>query len=117
MTIYLKATDEATFNQALVDAGWSETVEVPSEDDEVTEQVNYILFNETHSLDVIGTIYAETGNTLTTEENEFGDTFEYPETAPIDGYHANLLLHGEEMPEALAGFVIEAPTTPARRFA
>jgi hypothetical protein len=41
----------------------------------------------------------------------------YPETAPIAGWHSNLLLHGEELPDALSGFVIEAPTAPVRRFA
>ena len=126
MTIHLKATDEATFNQALIDAGWAwETEYVTTVDEEGVETVTEEVLREagteyytaTHSLDVIGIIYAETGNTLTSEPNEDGDTFEYPETAPIDGYHANLLLHGEELPEALAGFVIEAPATPIRKFA
>ena len=30
---------------------------------------------------------------------------------------ANLLLHGEELPAALADMVIEAPANPVRRFA
>ena len=126
MTIHLKATDEATFNQALIDAGWAwETeyrVEVDEEGNEtITEDVireaGVEHYTATHSLDVIGTIHMPTGNTLTSEPNEDGDTFEYPEMAPIDGWHANLLLHGEDMPEALAGFEIEAPATPVRKFA
>ena len=126
MTIHLKATDEATFNQALIDAGWAwETeyrVEVDEEGNEtVTEDVireaGVEHYTATHSLDVIGTIHMPTGNMLTSEADEDGNTFEYPEMAPIDGWHANLLLHGEDMPEALADFVIEAPSTPIRKFA
>jgi hypothetical protein len=126
MTIHLKATDEATFNQALIDAGWAwETtyqVEVDEEGNEtVTEEVlkeaGVDYYTATHSLDVIGVIHKETGNMITVEATDDMPEFEYPETAPIDGYHANLLLHGEELPEALADFVIEAPATPVRKFA
>ena len=126
MTIHLKATDETTFNQALIDAGWAwETeyrVEVDEEGNEtVTEDVireaGVEHYTATHSLDIIGVIHKETGNMITVEATDDMPEFEYPETAPIDGFHANLLLHGEEMPEALADFVIEAPATPVRRFA
>ena len=126
MTIHLKATDEATFNQALIDAGWAwETeyrVEVDEEGNEtVTEEVireaGVEHYTATHSLDIIGTIYKETGNMITVEATDDMPEHEYPEMAPIDGWHANLLLHGEDMPEALADFVIEAPTTPVRKFA
>ena len=118
MTIYLKAADESTFNQALVDAGWTETIEQPpmTEEGESTTVVNNVCYTATRSLDIIGVIYEETGNMLTQTDDD-GNTFEYPETAPVDGWHANLLLHGEDMPESLAGFVVSAPATPVRRFA
>lgn len=109
--IYLKAADEATFNQAVVDAGWTYEEVTDPENVEVTETVvNY--YTATHSLDVIGTIYVETGNMLTDDNGG-----EYPEMAPIEGWHANLLLHGEELPAALEPFVIEAPSRPHRKFA
>jgi hypothetical protein len=111
--IYLKAADEATFNQAVVDAGWTYQEAGPESDDEVTV-TNY--YTATHSLDVIGVIHVETGNMLTHEDSD-GETFEYPEMAPVEGWHANLLLHGEELPASLEPFVIEAPSTPHRRFA
>jgi hypothetical protein len=111
--IYLKAADEATFNQAVVDAGWTYQEAVSESDDEVTV-TNY--YTATHSLDVIGVIHVETGNMLTGEGAD-GETFEYPEMAPIEGWHANLLLHGEELPAALEPFVIVAPSTPVRKFA
>lgn len=106
--IYLKATDKETFDQALVDAGWSNT--------NSEEEVVFEYYTATHSLDVIGVIHVETGNMLTGEGPD-GETFEYPEMAPIEGWHANLLLHGEELPAALEPFVIEAPSTPHRKFA
>ena len=126
MTIHLKAADEATFMQALKNCKWAwdteYRVEVDIEGNEtVTEDVireaGIANYTSTHSLDVIGTIYIETGNMITVESTDDMPEYEYPETAPIDGWHANLLLHGEELPEALAGFVIESPSTPYRKFA
>lgn len=111
--IYLKAADEATFNQAVVDAGWTYQEAVPESDGEVTV-TNY--YTAAHSLDVIGVIHVETGNMLSSTGDE-GTVYEYPEMEPIEGWHANLLLHGEELPAALEPFVIEAPSTPHRRFA
>jgi hypothetical protein len=107
--IYLKAADEATFNQGVVDAGWTYQEAVLESDGEVTV-TNY--YTAAHSLDVIGVIHVETGNMLTDDNGG-----EYPEMEPIEGWHANLLLHGEELPAPLDPFVIEAPSTPHRRFA
>lgn len=126
---YLKAADEATFNQALVDCGWAwdtEYVVTTDEDgtttttEEVAREAGVDAYTVEHSLDVIGVINMPTGNTLTTDPDEDGNTFEYDEMAPLDGWHANLLMHnnaGDEVPAELAGFVIEAPTNPVRKFA
>ena len=125
--IYLKADDEATFTAALKTAGWAWDVEYELDEDGNRVQVDgedHIVkregtesYSATHSLDIIGVIHAETGETITVEATDDREEFTYPETAPIDGWHANLLLHGEELPDALSGFVIEAPTAPVRRFA
>jgi len=119
MTIYLKAPDKETFDQAVIDAGWSEEVFVPGDidGDNDTTETRLVCYTTTHSLDIIGVIHAETGGTITVEATDDMPEHTYPETAPIDGWHANLLLHGEELPSALSGFVIEAPTAPVRRFA
>lgn len=119
--IYLKAADEAIFNQAVVDAGWAWENEFElnidgSPTDNVTKEAGAEYYTSTHSLDVIGVIHVESGAMLTGEGAD-GETFEYPEMAPIDGWHANLLLHGEELPAALEPFVIEAPSNPHRKFA
>jgi hypothetical protein len=126
--IYLKADDEATFNAALTACGWKTetTYAVDEEGNEVLDDQNeriienvggFDAYNHSHSLDIIGTIYVETGETITVEATEDEPEHTYPETAPIDGWHANLLLHGEEMPSELEPFVIEAPSVPVRRFA
>ena len=125
--IYLKADDEATFTAALKTAGWAWDIEyrvevdLETEEETVTEDVireaGMEAYNATHSLDIIGVIHVETGETITVEATDDMAEHTYPETAPIDGWHANLLLHGEELPDALSGLVIEAPTAPVRRFA
>ena len=126
--IYLKADDQATFEEALSACGWkTETTYAVDEDGNeiVDDQGERIVVNvggieaytHTHSLDVIGVIHAETGETITVEATDDMEEHTYPETAPIDGWHANLMLHGEELPSELSGFVIEAPTAPVRRFA
>ena len=124
--IYLKADDEATFTAALKTAGWAWDTEYRVEVDidgnetvteDVIREAGTEAYNATHSLDIIGLIHAETGETITVEATDDMPEHTYPETAPIAGWHSNLLLHGEELPDALSGFVIEAPTAPVRRFA
>jgi len=125
--IYLKADDEATFTAALKTAGWAwdtkyrveynEETQEETITDEVIMEAGEEYYNTTHSLDIIGEIHLPTGNNITVEATDEMEEHTYPETAPIDGWHANLLLHGEELPDALSGFVIEAPAEPVRRFA
>lgn len=124
--IYLRADDEATFTAALKTAGWAwDTVYQLDEDgnrvqfeeeDVILKQEGIDAFTTTRSLDIIGIINLPTGETVTIADPE-GVDYEYPEYAPIDGWHANLLLHGEELPASLADMVIEEPSAPVRRFA
>jgi len=95
---FLKFADEAEANAALfteqtnVDGDIVETVKVP----------RYA------AVDVIGVIYATTGNTLMTEE---GEVFEH---APIDGWHVNVR-HTEPAPE-LDAYKVDVKT-PSRMWA
>ena len=117
--IYLKADDEATFTAALKTAGWAWDAEYQIDEDGSRVQIKEAgveAYNATRSLDIVGVIHLETGNMIEVEGPD-EEEVEVPETAPIDGWHANLLLHGEELPDALSGFVIEAPSNPVRRFA
>ena len=61
------------------------------------------------NIDVIGTIFKPTGRTNTTE-----DGFEYPDMAPIDGWHVNIR-HSVEAPELDAYAVV--PRNPVRVWA
>jgi hypothetical protein len=62
-------------------------------------------------LDIIGTMYRETGTMLTTE-----DGMEYPEMEAIEGYHANLR---EDLTAAQEAELptVTAPATPYRKWA
>ena len=66
-------------------------------------------FTATGSLDDIGTIYRPTGTMLTDDEG-----IEYPEMAPIDGYHINLALRPDVDVSGLP--VIAEPTAPYRKW-
>lgn len=89
----LKFPDEAAAQSALYEAG---------------DEPKLIY---TASIDTIGAIYRATGNTL------LGEDGEYPETAPLEGWHVNLrgVFSADEL-EALALFVVE-PEAPVRVWA
>ena len=78
-------------------------------------------------LDIIGTMYRETGNMLTD-----GEGMEYPEMEAIDGYHANLrseikavhqddgtIAHVPEISDEQVALLptVDAPATPYRKWA
>ena len=65
----------------------------------------------TASIDTIGVIYRATGNTL------LGEDGEYPEMAPLEGWHVNLrgVFSADEL-EALTLFVV-TPEAPVRVWA
>lgn len=69
------------------------------------------------ALDIIGTLYAETGETAT--DPETGETIAL--TAPLSGWHANLRIRDDHPDRAaieasLAAFVV-VPETPRRVWA
>ena len=57
--------------------------------------------------DIIGILYADTGQTVTDEEGN-----EYPEMQPIQGFHVNT-----DQPISGAEDYVVVPTTPRRVFA
>ena len=63
-------------------------------------------------LDIIGTLYVETGNMLTTE-----DGMEYPETEAVEGYHANLRAGLNAEQKAALPLLTKTPRTPVRKWA
>jgi len=65
-----------------------------------------------YAIDVVGVIHRPTGNTLTDAEGN-----EYPEQAPLDGWHVNIRLIGDAMRgtvEALDAIYGVIPNRPAR---
>ena len=65
-----------------------------------------------YAIDVVGVIHRPTGNTLTDADGN-----EYPEQAPLEGWHVNIRLIGDAMRdtvEALDAIYGVIPNTPAR---
>jgi len=67
-----------------------------------------------YAIDVVGVIYRPTGNTLTDADGN-----EYPEQAPLEGWHVNVRLLGDALRdtvEALDAIYGMQPQSPARIF-
>lgn len=65
-----------------------------------------------HAIDIVGVIHEPTGNILTDAEGN-----QYPETAPIDGWHINIRLSGDARRadvEALDALYGVTPNSPSR---
>ena len=73
----------------------------------------YLVMNShNHSFDIVGLIHEPTGNMLTDAEG-----IEYPEMAPIPGWHVNLRIRGDYMrteAEAIDAVSGVVPATPHR---
>ncbi len=69
-------------------------------------------YTHRYALDVVGVVYAPTGQMLRGED---GQT--YPEQAPVEGWHVNArILSGDPLPESFAEFEV-FPESPSRDFA
>ena len=94
------------------------TVDDETGEETVTNVGEPYLVTATHdyAIDVVGVIYKPTGETLTDDEGN-----EYPETAPLDGWHLNIRLIGDARRadvEALSNYFVDPePVTPARAWA
>lgn len=60
-----------------------------------------------YAIDVVGVLHEPTGNTLTDDEGN-----EYPETAPVDGWHVNIRLVGDAMRETVEALDASHGVTP-----
>lgn len=95
------------------------TTEVDGETGEetVTNVGEPYLVSTTHdyAIDIVGVIYKATGVMLTDPEGN-----DYPETAPLDGYHLNIRLLNDTMREAVEAIDAEyglTPNSPSRVWA
>lgn len=107
--IYLRAADEAAMMNALDAAG------LIGSDPETGNQT--IGGDPLHiRVTVLGVFHEPTGETLTD-----GEGLEYPEMAPVPGYHANVLVHPDHEAAyraALADVLLDPPPdTPRVKYA
>ena len=119
MIYYLKATDEQNLWEALETANLAkkeydmeDALNNPPEDYDYEVNGEFVKTGKYDwvalcQLDMIGTIYKESGNTLTDDEGN-----EYPEMIAIDGFHANIKT--DKVVEGLP--TIDAPQTPYRKW-
>ena len=60
-----------------------------------------------YAIDVVGTLHEPTGTMLTDDEGN-----DYPETAPVDGWHVNVRLVGDAMRETVEALDATHGVTP-----
>ena len=107
--LYLRAADEAAMIDALDAAG------LVGADPETGDQ---IIGGDPLRIrvSVLGIFHEPTGETLTD-----GEGFEYPEMAPVPGYHVNVLVHPDHEAayrSALADVLLDPePVTPQVKYA
>jgi len=101
--LYLSFPDEATAKAVLyrIEGAVEADPENGIEASDGTEVANH------RNIDTIGIIYQPTGEMLQGEDGE------YPEMAPIEGWHVNIRLAGGEDADALEPFFVQ-PNTPVR---
>ena len=73
-----------------------------------------VMHTHDYAIDLVGVIYEPTGNMLTDDEGN-----EYPETAPVDGWHVNIRLVGDGRREDVEAIDVTygvTPNSPSRVF-
>ncbi len=113
---YLKLTAESDMPTVLADFYQQDYITVVDDEGNETQTPDGDPYLVTHThdyaIDVVGVIYEPTGNMLTDDEGN-----EYPEMAPVDGWHVNMRLVGDavrETVEALDETHGVTPETPMR---
>jgi hypothetical protein len=117
---YIRLNSEAETSTALA-AFCHQDTQTTVDDETGQETVTNIgepyLVTATHdyAIDIVGVIYKPTGNMLVDDEGN-----EYPETAPLAGWHVNIRLLNDTMLEAAEAVAAEygvTPENPARVWA
>jgi hypothetical protein len=117
---YIKLNDKAdmpTILNAFYRQDSTTVVDPETGEEHVQLEGEPYLVSATHdyAIDLVGVIYEPTGETLTDVEGN-----EWPETAPLDGWHLNIRLLNDTMREAVEA--IDAvyglkPNSPSRVWA
>ena len=97
---YLRLSAESDMPTVLSEFYRQDYVTVVDEEGNETQTPEGDAYLVTHShdyaIDVVGTIQEPTGTMLTDDEGN-----EYPETAPVDGWHVNIRLVGDAVRETV----------------
>ena len=116
---FIKLASEADMPTAFADFYKQDYVTVVDEEtgesSQVPEGEPYLVkTSHDYAIDLVGTIYEPTGNMLTDDEGN-----EYPETAPVDGWHVNVRLVGDARREDVEAIDVTygvTPNSPSRVF-
>ena len=113
---YLKLNAESDMPTVLADFYTQDYVTVVDEEGVETQTPDgdpyLVAHSHDYAIDVVGVIHEPTGTMLTDDEGN-----EYPETAPVDGWHVNVRLVGDakrETVEALDATHGVTPNSPSR---
>lgn len=113
---YLKLNAESDMPTVLADFYTQDYVTVVDEEGVETQTPEgdpyLVAHSHDYAIDVVGTIHEPTGTMLTDDEGN-----EYPEMAPVDGWHINIRLVGDakrETVEALDATHGVTPNSPSR---
>ena len=108
---YLKLTAESDMPTVLADFYRQDYITSVDEEGVETQVADGDPYLVTHShdyaIDVVGTIYEPTGETLTDDEG-----VAYPEMAPVDGWHVNIRLVSDAMRETVEALDATHGVTP-----
>ena len=117
---YLRLASEADMPTALAAFYRQDSTTVVDEEtgeEHVQLEGEPYLVQNTHNyaMDIVGVIHKPTGVMLTDDEGN-----EYPEMAPLDGWHINIRLIGDKMRDIVEAIDAQygvTPETPARVWA
>ena len=108
---YLRLASEADMPTVLSEFYRQDYVTVVDDEGNETQTPEGDAYLVTHShdyaIDVVGVIQEPTGTMLTDDEGN-----EYPETAPVDGWHVNVRLVGDAMRETVEALDASHGVTP-----
>ena len=113
---YLKLTAESDMPTVLADFYQQDYITVVDDEGNETQTPDgepyLVAHSHDYAIDVVGLIHEPTGTMLTDDEGN-----EYPEMAPVDGWHINIRLVGDakrETVEALDATHGVTPNSPSR---
>jgi hypothetical protein len=108
---YLKLSAESDMPTVLADfyrQDYITNVDEEGVETQVADGDAYLVqFSHDYAIDVVGVLQEPTGTMLTDDEGN-----EYPETAPVDGWHVNVRLVGDAMRETVEALDATHGITP-----